>query len=684
MRPHPAEPKNQITIFKTIPKICLLFLLVHLVNVSAVKALEPQVKGEQKELQHEVAVTLKLIQVHVTDTQGNPVANLKKEDFILWDNGKLQNITDFETHFTRAPAERPPEKEVSSPSPARMNRKFFLFLDIQRNDPIGMIKSKRVARYFVETQIQPGDEVGVFSFQPSAGFVLHEYLTQDLEKMLSAIKKAKALPVYSSPEGVPGGGAGQSSGSSSGETAGEGEATHAGSRNLDAGLPTVDEGASWSQLAKPLYMFFYSLEDLSQSLQYVPGIKNIVLFSAGTSAGAKNTFDLLGQKLASSSCRVYTVDTNWRLHYLKGYFESGPGSALRQLAVSSGGKHFEDPDDIETIAQDIQRMTGNFYVLGYYIQPEWDGQYHEIKVKVKKKDCVIYAQKGYFNPKPFSTFSDAEKQLHLADIAWNDTPYFETPKPFPLEALPFPGNEAAKLVLLSEIRPENLVDVFLNDTEIITVVLDEEKNIVESGRAVLKYDSIKQTPIHHYSITRLAPGLYECRVVVRNLESGKSALGSASVRVPEFRESGLNLYPLFLLIPEKGSFYLRAVKEEKAKEREALSLRDLYPYLSSIHSPLVKEVDRSVRNLLAVLRFSTRLTEEHPLDLDVDLIHSQSGQKIPLEFIIKESGMFGLNEAMLLEIWLPSLEPEIYTLHVILSDPESNQKAEVSRAFRIR
>lgn len=677
---------------KRILKICLLFLLLHLLNVFAVNDLESQEKGAQKELQHEVAVTLKLIQVYVTDKEGNPVTNLKKEDFIIWDNGKLQKITDFETHFTDLPtkdrkpalAVKPPEKAVPSPSPVRMNRKFFLFLDIQRNDPIGMIKSKRVARYFVETQIQPGDEVGVFSFQPSAGFVLHEYLTQDMEKMLFAIKKAKALPVYSLLGGVSGGGAGLSSGSSSGGTGGEGEATHAGSRNLDAGLPAPSEGPSWSQLAKPLNMFFYTLEDLSQSLQYVPGIKDIVLFSGGASAATKNTFDLLGQRLASSNCRVYTVDTNWKFHYLKGYFESGPGSALKQLAVSSGGKHFEDPDDFETIAQDIQRMTSNYYVLGYYIESVWDGQYHEIKLEVNRENCEVYTQKGYFNPKPFSEFSEAEKKLHLTDIALNDTPYFEAPKPFPLEALPFPGKEVSKLVLLSEIRPENLEEVFLNDTEIITLVLDEEKNIVESGRAVLKYDSIKHTPIHHYSITRLNPGQYECRVVVRNLESGKSALGTATVSVPEFRESELNVYPLFLLVPEKGSFYLRAVKEEKLKEREVLSLSDLYPFLSSIHSPLVKEVDRSVKNLLAVLRFSTGLTEEHQIDLDAELIHGPSGRKISLEFFIRESGKFGRDDAMLLEIRLPYIEPDIYTLNIILSNPEFGLEAAVSRTFRIR
>lgn len=633
----------------------LLFFLFFYSRLNFLHSEIIQEEKSQKTLQHEAAVTLKLIQVYVTDKEGNPVTDLKKEDFILWDNEKQQKITDFETHVFVLPKKEPlpaqadkiSEKAVPSPSPAPMNRKFFIFLDIQRNDPIGVIKSKRIARYFVETQLQPGDEAGVFSFQPMGGFVLHEYLTTDMEKVLKTIKKARALPSV-----------------------------------LNWIVPMNSGGPSWGAHAKPLTVFFYALEDLSISLQYIPGIKNIILFSRG--AGGETTFDRLGKRLASANCRVYTVDTNWRFHYLKGYFESGLGAALKQLAISSGGKHFEDPDDIEAIAKDIQQMTSNYYVLGYYVEQEWNGEYHETKIEVKGKDYEIYAQRGYFNPKPYSQFSEAERKLHLADLAFSNAPRSEAPMPFSLEGLPIPGEAGSRLVLLSEIRPETLEEVFLNDTEIITLVFDEERNIIDSGRAVLKYESTKHTPIHHYSITRLTPGLYECRVIVRNLVSGKSALGMSSVEVPEFRKSGLNVYPPFLLIPEKESLYLKAVKEEKGREMETLSLNELYPYLSSRHSPLVNEVDRSVENLLAVLRYSSGNREDLKIDLEIELIHGPSGRKIPFEFNIVESGKFERDDISLIEINLPYIEPDIYTINITLSDPNYNLRAVTSRTFRIR
>jgi len=104
--------------------ICLLFLMSIVLILFSWKKLEAQEKGVQKELQHEVAVTLKLIQVYVTDHEGNPVTYLKKEDFVLRDNGELKTITDFETHFLILSKERPAlaqaAKKSAKPEPPRL------------------------------------------------------------------------------------------------------------------------------------------------------------------------------------------------------------------------------------------------------------------------------------------------------------------------------------------------------------------------------------------------------------------------------------------------------------------------------------------------------------------------------------------------------------------------------------
>lgn len=69
----------------------------------------------QKPLQYEVRVTVKLIQVIVTTKKGNPVTDLRKEDFVLTDNGQEMKLTEFEKHVLSIPsAEKPAEERVAA------------------------------------------------------------------------------------------------------------------------------------------------------------------------------------------------------------------------------------------------------------------------------------------------------------------------------------------------------------------------------------------------------------------------------------------------------------------------------------------------------------------------------------------------------------------------------------------
>ena len=63
----------------------LLIISFVLSNAQESKSESSQAQKTQ-ELKHEVSVTLKLIQVFVTDKDGNPVTGLKPENFVVFDN----------------------------------------------------------------------------------------------------------------------------------------------------------------------------------------------------------------------------------------------------------------------------------------------------------------------------------------------------------------------------------------------------------------------------------------------------------------------------------------------------------------------------------------------------------------------------------------------------------------------
>ncbi len=148
---------------------------------------------QEEDQDYSVTVSLKLIQVFVTDKEGKPIHNLTKDDFILYDNGQLKEITDFEKHILARPGMKagPETTPVTSP---RMNRKFLILLDIVGNDSVGVIQSKETALHFIDTQLMLGDEVGVLSFTPYAGFNINTYFTSDHDRIKQAIKNAREVP----------------------------------------------------------------------------------------------------------------------------------------------------------------------------------------------------------------------------------------------------------------------------------------------------------------------------------------------------------------------------------------------------------------------------------------------------------------------------------------------------------
>jgi VWFA-related protein len=126
----------------------------------------------QAPLQHEVTVALKLIQVYVTDKKGNPISDLRQDEFVLYDNKDEKTITEFENHTLLLPGNEhqtvtltpaPPEKAPAPPAPL-MSRTFFFLFDLVFADQGGFRLGRQAAIRYLETSLKPEDHVAVLSF----------------------------------------------------------------------------------------------------------------------------------------------------------------------------------------------------------------------------------------------------------------------------------------------------------------------------------------------------------------------------------------------------------------------------------------------------------------------------------------------------------------------------------------
>ena len=564
-----------------------------------------------------------------------------------------------------------------------MNRKFLFILDIQRNDEIGMIKAKRAALHFVDNHLMSGDEAGVLSYSPLRGLILHEYLTSDQQKIREAISRAKEIPVKTLADRDE-----EKEKMSMNRTAKMDSESEVGTRiggQYGKMLGSPFYVPSLEDAVKPQMSFVIDNSELAKALRFIPGNKYIILFSGGSQKRYLEAFARLGKMFADSNCQVYTVDTMGIRDHFLGELKRMEGKTLKELSEISGGKYFENVDEYVTISQEIQNITGNYYVLGYYIDEKWDGRYHNIEVKVKRKGCEVFAQGGYFNPKPFTAFSELEKQLHLIDLALSENPYSQEPLRFPLEALTFSNRKETNLVLLSAIPVEKVKEAGFEEAEMTTLIFNEKNSIVYSTQGKINFSSIPQKTLYHYVISSLSPGHYECRVVLRDLKTGKGAVASSSANDTDPLESGIRIDTPLLLIPEKEAFYLKSMeKDEEKKGKKSISLINVYHFLSNKHSPLIEDLEEGTTRLLAVVRCSVIGVEKPNIELSIYIRKSSSVHKTLLPFSILASEKEGETDILSIEIHLPELKPGDYSLEFVAEEITSNFKSQSTRTFRIR
>jgi len=647
-------------------------------GVSGRQGLSAQVKTKTPEapLQHQVTVTLKLIQVFVTDDKGKPAFDLERSDFVLYDNGAPQTITDFEKHVLTAPAaERPGAGAAPAPPPARetaslLNRKFIFLIDYGRNDLEGVMKAKTAALEFMDTKVQRGDEVALFSFSVVGGLKLHEYLTSDQAKVRAAIKKLRDVPgitPVSDESGLPGHEPMGMEVLSAEIFARHGGHTGTGSRNLFA------EVAEWAK-----------------SLRGIPGQKNIILFSRGFGGAvvrpgdAGNVlFQTMSRALASANAPVFAVNTTTGVadKIKLGVF---PEASLDALARTTGGKYFPDVNYYSRIAADIQDATSNYYVLGYTIPAAWDGKFHDVKVEVRRPGHKVYVQRGYFNPLPFNKLSPVEKHLHLLDLALAEKASSKRSLDIPLTAVVFSDEKNENTLLLSEIPVLSIREAVGDRTEFISLVLDQNKVIVDGNRFEIDWKSMRGENVYQYAAVALAPGRYDCRVIIRNLEDGRAAVGSCSVEVAAPRAEGPTLFPPLFLVRGPEAQYLNATTPAKGTPAAGVSISAIFPFPPKEYVPLVGSLERGQDLLGAAVRCVWKGNRSGEMELSAWLSPEGSGERTQVEMTIVNSASRDETDFYLMEFEVPGLLPGRYRLEIVAEDAATGLNLRTAGWFSVR
>ena len=691
---------------------------------------EAQTQTPQKQavpIQHEVTVTLKLVQVYVTDREGKPVPDLLATDFDLFDNGKLATITDFERHALIQPGIAA-EKDEASPGPGdfRLNRKFLLFFDFAFNNPRGFEQAKKAALHFLGDQVRPSDEVGIVSYSIFKGLTLHEYFTTDHQKVREVVEGFSQKNVLGRAQNIE-----AEYWNAIKDLTGEPNLTVPQTRADGWMNPAIQklQELSVDRMNYQLHArnFTLRMTDLARTLRLIPGYKHIVLFSSGVAGSVfqgapvavglsklessrkrgdatlynihsldaviweEKKYDNMVKELAQANCPVFVLNTE-DLGQDSSVNKAMSGEyPLKKLSKISGGVYFPKVEDYQSSLARIQDLTGAYYVLGYSIGERWDGKFHEIKVKVRRKGCEVHAQGGYFNPKPFREYSEFEKTVHFMDVALSEDPQFQTPVGFPMTALVYPTEKDNLLVLLSRI-PKDLFGLpGKGQSEVVTLVFDGQKNIVSFKRATVDLAAIAQPASCHYTYSLLPPGDYDCRIVVRNIETGETAVAKESVLVPGASDAPFALLPPLLLRTGSDVEYFGVQKKQGAQaDTGALSLTTLYPFDAKEFTPSIGNLPGGSSKALAMVICAFEDIREPGVELSFVLKEDLSGIEIPVTHSVVSSrlqareGERKSRLALLSQLEFSGLTSGSYILKVTAKETTTRLEAESVQKLNIR
>jgi len=559
-----------------------------------------------------VRLNTELVQLRavVTDRKGQPVEDLKKEDFEVFENGQPREVNFFSVERVPAsPGAAPTPGETRTTPGARTPdrvppaRTVVLFVDTLHLTRKSLARAKVQLRRFVDEQMTDRDLVAVVATYGTLG-VLQQF-TRDRGVLRYAIEKLSpfhgihtAITPYlasrvvnNDPEAI----------------------------NEVVSILAAEEGyVSLSQQAAQAYAESKSravlaessnlrratlrtLGAVSERLAAMRGQRLIAFVSDGFSLyddGGSTDRDELAQaesRAARAGVLVYAI-------YPKGLvapndLTSGPvigeveggkymtesigdvQASLRELAYSTGGDAYLNTNDLRAPMQKMLDSNRVYYSLAYYLPKDSDKKFREIKVRVRNHpEYSVRTQRGYTPP----TARD------VAEVA-------STPRQKLFQAMmsPLPATDigvtsqadfleqeadAAQVTLQihfdgDALKYERRGQDYLLDCELSVAVLDKTGKIATSFAEALKgvlapaqYEEARRSGYRYSKRLSLKPGLYQLRVGVR--EVGSELLGTSSswVEVPDLSAGRPALSSLFLGKLENADVHVRAAGTAEASQ----------------------------------------------------------------------------------------------------------------------
>lgn len=565
-----------------------------------------------------------VVNLTVTGRDGKAIANLTRNDFLLYEDGKLQTLQSCElqkldsqpleplpakTLQTRespkaAPAPPAPQTPPAKPE-VRDHRLIVMLFDVSSMEPQEQIRAVDSAIRFLGSQMTTSDLVSIMTFGTQLKTVLD--FTADRDQLISTLH---ALHVGESSEL---------------------------STTADTGADSQDISGSFVADETEFNIFnsdrkLAALEDAARRLAHYPQKKALVYISSGLEkTGVDNQSQLQATVNAAIRANVafYPIDARGLMASAPGGDASQAASAgsnlysgaaqrsrmdsfhntqetLDTLAADTGGKALLDSNDLTLGMTQVQKDISSYYMLTYAsTNTAEDGRYRRIQVRLAPKVADLRAKldyrQGYYAPTTFAKMTGTNKEAQLQEALQSDNPV--TDLPMAVEVDYFRLAKAKYFVPISVRIPGSAL-AFRNKGAKAATELDFIGEIRDArGRqasvvrdtipvkvAAATAGEVARKQIQYDTGFTLGPGKYSLKFLARENGEGKVGTFEAPFVVPDLSSgSALRLSSVIL------SNQVQALKEQIAGAKNSKKLVAEDPLVDESGQKIMPNVTRVFR-----------------------------------------------------------------------------------------
>jgi VWFA-related protein len=359
------------------------FLPLLFAPILSTLAVSPFAAQEPPAAQFEGRVDVRevLLDVLVTDRQGNVIVGLKPQDFQVTENGKPVDLAGLSFYSNRrflGSAEEAARSAIAVEGP-RENRYFILLFDDVRSIALDapelvsqQLQAARKTKEWV-SRLLPNDWVAVATYDRK--LKIHSDFTRDQRALQSAVQDAVS---------------GKDSETEWASRAGG--AVSAGTPSLFAKLP---KGKALRDKTESIYD---ALTVLAEASDGIVGRKNLLMFTTGF--GQVNSFGQYQpdpryytptqQALNDANVAVYSIDLT-----LPGTDHTLSGG-MNQIAADTGGTYLFNFVSFSTPLAKISEENNGYYLLAYKSEkPAGTEGFQKVQVKLANPEFKVKAREGY-------------------------------------------------------------------------------------------------------------------------------------------------------------------------------------------------------------------------------------------------------------------------------------------------